>query len=128
MNRDVWLKLGVGLDPQKVLSMQSANSQSNSTVGVIQDLKFTIHGVELLLQVHVVQGAPFDLLMGRPFFRFTGCCTTDYTDGSQEITITDPNTGRKVTLPTRKKTSNNRNPFRSQNGAAAGFQGAGPRL
>ncbi|KAJ7664829.1 hypothetical protein B0H17DRAFT_951897 [Mycena rosella] len=127
MNRDVWLKLGVGLDPQKVLHMQSANSQSNSTARVISDLKFTIEGVDLLLQVHVVQGAPFDLLMGRPFFRFTSCQTVDNMDGSQEITITCPNTGKRVTVPTRKKTPKSRNPFKTTNGAAVGFQGAGPR-
>ncbi|KAJ7657947.1 hypothetical protein B0H17DRAFT_955520 [Mycena rosella] len=127
MNRDIWLKLGVGLDPQKVLHMQSANSQSNSTAGVITDLKFPIEGVDLLLQGHVVQGASFDLLMGRPFFRFTSCQTIDNMDGSQEITITCPNTGKRVTVPTRKKTPKSRNPFRTTDGAAVGFQDAGPR-
>ncbi|KAJ6592940.1 hypothetical protein B0H19DRAFT_917727 [Mycena capillaripes] len=125
MNRDVWLKLGVGLDPQKVLNMQSANSQSNPTVGVIQDLKFNIHGIELPLQVHVVQGAPFDLLIGRPFFRFTSCLTTDNPDGSQEITITCPNTGKRVTIPTRKKSNGSRNPLRKESNT--GFQGAEQR-
>lgn len=128
MNRDVWLKLGVGLDPEKILNMQSANSQSSSTVGVIEDLKFNFNGIEVPLQVHVVQGAPFDLLIGRPFFRFTSCKTTDNTDGSQEITITCPNTGRRVTIPTRKKTNKSRNPFRDEGKSASGFHRAGPRL
>ena len=125
MNKDLWLKLGVGLDPQKILNMQSANSQSNATAGVISDYKITIGGLDLRFQVHVVQGAPFDLLLGRPFFRFTGCVTTDDTDGSQQITLTCPNTGKRVTIPTRKKTNKSRNPFRQEIPADLGFQGAG---
>ncbi|KAJ7732732.1 hypothetical protein DFH07DRAFT_755187 [Mycena maculata] len=127
MNRDLWLKLGVGLDPQKTLNMQSANSQSNSTVGVIEDLKFTIQGVDLLMQVHVVQGAPFDLLIGRPFFRFTSCQTTDNLDGTQEITITCPNTKKRVTVPMRRKVNKGKNPFRQELGKV-GFHGAESRL
>ena len=105
MNKNVWLQLGVGLDPRKILNMQSANSQSNQTHGVVSDLKFTIQGIDLPLHVHVVEGAPFDLLIGRPFFRFTRCQTTDNIDGTQEITITCPTTGRRVTIPTQMKSS-----------------------
>ena len=127
MNRDLWLKLGVGLDPQKILNMQSANSQSNATAGVISNFKIGIGGLDLRFQVHVVQGAPFDLLLGRPFFRFTSCTTTDNTDGSQEITLTCPNTGKRVTIPTRRKTNKNRNPFRQDVRADVGFQNGGQR-
>ena len=127
MNKDIWLKLGVALDPQKILNMQSANSQSNATAGVINDVKMTIGGLDLRFQIHVVQGAPFDLLLGRPFFRFTGCVTTDNVNGSQEITITCPNTGKRVTIPTRKKTNKSRNPFREEVRADLGFHGAGKR-
>lgn len=83
--------------------MQSANSQSNSTEGVIPKLKFSLHGIDLMLPVHVVDGAPFDLLIGRPFFRFTSCQTQDTHDGNQTITITCPNTGRRIVLPTHQK-------------------------
>ncbi|KAJ7493744.1 hypothetical protein FB451DRAFT_1020702 [Mycena latifolia] len=105
--------------------MQSANSQSNSTVGIITDLKCTVEGVDLLLQVHVVQGAPFDLLLGHPFFRFTSCQTIDDMNGSQEITITCPNTGTRVTIPMQKKTNKSCNPFRPVENSSVGFQGAG---
>jgi hypothetical protein len=122
MNRDVWLKLGVGLDPQKILNMTSANSQLNTTSGVITDLKLTLKEINLPLQIHVVKGSPFDLLLGRPFFRFTSCQTTDFPDGMQEITITCPNTGRKVTIPTHKKSLKSRNLFRECR--TTGFQAA----
>ncbi|KAJ7780759.1 hypothetical protein DFH07DRAFT_765255 [Mycena maculata] len=102
MNRDLWLKLGVGLDPQRTLNMQSVNSQSNSTVGVIE--------------VHVVQGALFNLLIGRPFFRFTSCQTTNNLDGTQEITITCLNTKKRVTVPTRRKVNKGKHPFRQELG------------
>lgn len=128
MNKDVWLRLGVALNPKKVLNMQSANSQSTPTEGLITGLNFGIGGLDLPFQVHVVQGAPFDLLLGRPFFRFTSCRTFDNLDGSQQITLTCPNTGRVVTIPTRKKTNKSRNPFRPVSEALADFHKAGPRL
>lgn len=124
MNKDIWQKLGVGLDPKRILNMQSANSQSNKTTGVISDLKLSLFGIDLTLQVHVVQGAPFDLLIGRPFFRYTSCQTYDNTDGTQMLTITCPNTGKVITIPTRTKSEKNRNPFRTEV-TAAGFRGAG---
>ncbi|KAJ7245515.1 hypothetical protein C8J57DRAFT_1524229 [Mycena rebaudengoi] len=50
MNRTIWQKLGMALNPKKILNMQSANSQSNTTEGVIQNLKFTFEDLDLLFQ------------------------------------------------------------------------------
>src|SRR6266849_1042552 len=105
INKNIWQQLEVSLDPQKILSMQSANSQSNATHGVVSDVILTLGGIDLPLPLHVVEGAPFDLLIGRPFFRFTSCQTRDFSNGSQEITITCPNTGKRATLPTSTKSS-----------------------
>lgn len=104
MNRNIWQELGVTLSPDKTLTMESADSNQSVTAGVIENLKFTVGDIDLLLQCHVVEGAPFDILMGRPFFRFTECHTKDRIDGAQELTITCPNTGKVLTVPTRQKT------------------------
>lgn len=103
MNRNVWQSLGVSLSPEKTLTMESADSNQSVTAGVVENLKFSLGGIDLHLQVHVVDGAPFDILVGRPFFRFTECHTKDYTDGSQELTLTCPNTGNVQTVATRIK-------------------------
>ncbi|KAJ7671839.1 hypothetical protein B0H17DRAFT_948053 [Mycena rosella] len=103
MNRSVWQEIGVSLSPEKVLTMESADSNQSLMAGVVENLKFSIRDIDLLLQVHVVDGAPFDILMGRPFFRFTECHTKDRSDGTQELTLTCPNTGHIITIPTRQK-------------------------
>lgn len=103
MNRNIWQDLGVSLSPEKVLTMESADSNQSVTAGVVENLKFTIGEMDLLMQVHVVDGAPFDILMGRPFFRFTSCHTKDWSDGAQELTLTCPNTKKVLTIPTRIK-------------------------
>jgi hypothetical protein len=77
MNQDVWQDLGVALSPDKVLTMESADLGHSMTAGVVKNLKFSVGEIDVLLQVHVVDGAPFDVLMGRPFFRFTECHTKD---------------------------------------------------
>jgi hypothetical protein len=103
MNRNIWQQLGIPLAPDKTLTMESADSNRSTTAGVVEDLKFTVGDIDLLLQAHVVDGAPFDILMGRPFFRFTECHTKDRSDGTQELTITCPNTKKVLSVATRKK-------------------------
>ncbi|KAJ7470471.1 hypothetical protein FB451DRAFT_1038186, partial [Mycena latifolia] len=99
----IWQQLGVSLVPDKTLTMESADSNQSTTVGVVENLKIMVGDIDLLLQVHVVDGAPFDILMGRPFFRFTECQTKDRTDRMQELAITCPNTGKVISIPTRQK-------------------------
>ncbi|KAJ6542560.1 hypothetical protein B0H19DRAFT_957768 [Mycena capillaripes] len=103
MNRSVWKMIGVPLSPEKVLTMESADSNQSLTAGVVENLKFLVGDIDLLLQVHVVDSAPFDILVGRPFFRFTECHTKDYTNRTQELTLTCPNTGKVQTLATKMK-------------------------
>jgi hypothetical protein len=69
MNCNIWQQLGIPLAPDKTLTMESADSNRSTTAGVVEDLKFAVGDIDILLQVHVVDGAPFDILMGRPFFR-----------------------------------------------------------
>jgi hypothetical protein len=68
MNRDIWQDLGVALSLDKILTMELADSGRSTTAGVVENLKFSVREIDVLLQVQVVDGAPFDILMGRPFF------------------------------------------------------------
>ncbi|KAJ6522748.1 hypothetical protein B0H19DRAFT_1086006 [Mycena capillaripes] len=94
MNRNIWKMIGVPLSPEKVLTMESADSNQSITPGVVENLKFTVRDMELFLQVHVVDGAPFNILVSRSFFRFTECHMKYYADGPQELTLTCPTWGR----------------------------------
>jgi hypothetical protein len=102
MNCNIWQQLGIPLAPDKTLTMESADSNRSTTAGVVENLKFTVGDIDLLLQAHVVDGAPFDILMGRPFFQFTECHSKDRSDGMQELTITCPNTTKMLSVATRK--------------------------
>lgn len=104
MNKSVWKRLGsIQLSPDIKLTMESANNSKEKTVGLIENLELEIGGLKLVIQVHVLHSAPFDLLIGRPFFRFTGCLTQDFTDGSQELTLHCPNTGKVILVSTQEK-------------------------
>jgi hypothetical protein len=59
----------VALSPDKFLTMESADLGHSMTAGVVENLKFSVGEIDILLQVHVVDSTPFDILIGRPFFR-----------------------------------------------------------
>jgi hypothetical protein len=107
MRRDIWEKLGYGLQNRK-MRMQSANKTDNDTLGRIANLKFSFGDVDLYLQVQVVDDAPYEILIGRPFFTLSEALTKDYKNGDQQVTITDPNSGAVVTLPTIEHNPKNR--------------------
>ena len=49
-----------------------------------------IGSTELEVYVHVVEEAPFEVLLGRPFFVLTSCETRETDDGGQVLRIRDP--------------------------------------
>jgi hypothetical protein len=81
--------------------MESANKSKDATLGVIENLGFDFGGGEIQLQVQVIEKAPFEILLGRPFYAHTSCVTRDTINGDQNITLSDPNTGKEITIATR---------------------------
>ena len=100
MRKDVWTQLKVPLHPQKVLSMESANGTRNFTAGLVPRVKFSIGPVNLWCSVQVVETAPFELLLGRPFTVLGQGISKDYFDGGMELVLMDPDSGEIVTIPT----------------------------
>ncbi|KAG6329363.1 hypothetical protein ID866_9725 [Astraeus odoratus] len=72
-------------------------------LGIVENVHLKISGMEFKLQIHVVGDTPFDLLLGHPFFSLSSCVTHDQMSGDQSISLTDPNTGIQMLLPTRKR-------------------------
>ncbi|KAH6911874.1 hypothetical protein BKA70DRAFT_1098896 [Coprinopsis sp. MPI-PUGE-AT-0042] len=103
MHARVWKELGVGRRSDHIMHMESVNGSHNDTLGVIPHLKVNIGGIDFYLQVQVVKDTSFDLLLGRPFTVLARAVTKDHADGGQDITLTDPHTGARVTIPTRAK-------------------------
>ena len=67
------------------------------------NVSMTIGDLELSVYVHIVEEAPFEVLLGRPFFVLTTCETKDTEDGGQVLRITDPWEGRSALVPTRDR-------------------------
>ncbi|KAF8803181.1 hypothetical protein BYT27DRAFT_7110625, partial [Phlegmacium glaucopus] len=51
-------------------------------------------------RLHVVANAAYKVLLGRPFDTVTESEVKNTKDGSQSLTLTDPNTGEKCVMHT----------------------------
>jgi len=101
MHRRVWEDLGLPLQPEFKYCMQSANSTTSSTMGCIENLKMSFGQLHLYLQVQVVEEAPYEVLLGRPFSTLTSLESRNFTNGDQHVTLTNPNNrAERVTIPT----------------------------
>jgi len=93
----------VSWDPSLSIQMQSANGLLSRTCGLVRNVPFTLGGVTVLLQVHVMDAAPYTVLLGRPFDTITESRIVNDKEGNQTVCITCPNTGTKVAIPTYKR-------------------------
>ena len=101
MPKRVWEDLGLPVRSDHVMTMSNANTSTKSTLGVVENLPLDFGAGEICLQVQVVPRANFDLLLRRPFHCLLSASTEDFLDGSQTITLHDPNSGKAYKLPTR---------------------------
>jgi hypothetical protein len=83
--------------------MEAANSTVTETHGCLRNIRFTFNDIDIYLQVQVMPNAPYDILLGCPFYALTECITKDFANGDQHLTITDPNTRQCVTIPTQER-------------------------
>ena len=79
--------------------MSSANASIDTTLGVLENLVINFGAGKVMVQVQILACANFDLLLGRPFHCLMSANTEDFPDGSQTITLHDPNTGKQFMLP-----------------------------
>lgn len=93
-------KLGVAWDPDITIHMQSANGQLEKTLGLARNVPFLFNDITVYLQIHIIASPAYKVLLGRPFDVLTESVIRNHADGGQIITITDPNTGRRCTIPT----------------------------
>src|SRR5216683_6932653 len=71
-------------------------------MGCAEYLPLQVGDVTLQVHVHVIQDAPFQLLLGRPFQCAVLCCIEDLPSGDVEVSILDlADCRRRVYLPSR---------------------------
>ena len=98
-------------DPDIQIYMQSANRTLEKSVGLAKNVPFKLGDITVYLQVHIIRGPAYKVLLGRPFEILTECQINNHRDESQTITLTDPNTGKRCmmnTYPRGKESSHSR--------------------
>jgi len=93
----------VSWDPSLSIQMQSANGSPSRLCGLARNVLFTLGGVMVLLQVHVMDAVPYIVLLGQPFDTITESRIVNDKEGNQTVCITCLNTGTKVAIPTYKR-------------------------
>ena len=100
MSEQVLMAHALCYNPTIRLHMVLANGGVDQLLGLACNVPFLIGTITLYLQVHVLHTPTYDILLGRPFNILTQSVVRNFADKNQTITILDPNTGRKVTVPT----------------------------
>lgn len=100
MFKEVCNALVLHYDPTIYLNMMLVNGSVNQSLGLVQNVPFLIGDIMLYLQVHILHNLAYNILLGQPFNMLTQLVSQNYLDKNQTVTILDPNTGRKATVPT----------------------------
>lgn len=93
-------EVGLTWDPDVQIYMQSANGQLKKSVGLSRNVPFVFGDITVYLQVHIIDQPAYKVLLGRPFDILTESSINNKSDGSQTVTLKDPNTLKRCTLPT----------------------------
>jgi hypothetical protein len=97
-------ELGLAYDPSIILNMVSANGNINQSLGLARNVAFQVGSITFYLQVHIIESPAYDVLLGRPFDILTESVVRNFANQDQTITISDPNSGRRATVPTLNRT------------------------
>ncbi|TFK60027.1 hypothetical protein BDN72DRAFT_730029, partial [Pluteus cervinus] len=103
MSREVAVDLGISWNPDVTIQMQSANGSLETTDGLAENVPFVFEGITVYLQVHVIKNAAYKVILGRPFDVLTESVVTNQKEGGQLLTIKDPSSGQRKTIPTHVK-------------------------
>ncbi|RPD68407.1 hypothetical protein L226DRAFT_473549 [Lentinus tigrinus ALCF2SS1-7] len=101
INADMCYRLGIAYDERNTIPMTTANGTENRMKGLTENVPLLFAGgITVWLQMHVVENAAYDILLGRPFDVLTSCVVRNIGGGRQEVVLTCPNTHKTLTLPT----------------------------
>ncbi|KAJ4463398.1 hypothetical protein C8R41DRAFT_722034, partial [Lentinula lateritia] len=82
---------GFAFDPEKRINLQSANRNTDWSLGLAKDVPFRFGDVIAFLQVQVVDSPAYDFILGRPFEILMQASYENFLSGDQHLTLTDPN-------------------------------------
>ena len=106
IRKDLAQELNAHINAGLRIEMEGANSATNWTLGCAENIPMHIGGVSFKLHAHIVECAPFRLLLGCPFQHQVLCSLDPLPDGSLEVFIRDPSdTSRHIPVPSRARTA-----------------------
>ncbi|KAG5330553.1 hypothetical protein C0989_008829, partial [Termitomyces sp. Mn162] len=100
MSAEIASDIGLSYDPNIVLNMQSTNGTMDQSLGLACNVPCTIGDIMIYLQIHILQFPAYDILLGCPFDILTQSTVNTISNIETTITIMDPNTGQRRTIPT----------------------------
>ena len=104
IRQDLAQEAGVHINHQHQLEMEGANGLVSNTLGCAENLTMQVGDVTFEVHAHIVERAPFRLLLGRPFHHLLLCKLEDHPDGRVDVSVRDPaNPTHLVTIPSRAR-------------------------
>lgn len=103
MAKDVAVDLEITWDPDITVHMESANRTLKQTLGLAKNVPFLFGHITVYLQVHVMEDPAYKVLLGRLFDAITESLVKNKKDGSQSLTLTDPNSGEHCVMYMHKR-------------------------
>jgi hypothetical protein len=106
IREDLAREAQVSINPQRRLEMEAASGGVSWTLGCAEDLHMRIGDIPFKVHAHIVQRAPFHLLLGRPFHHLLRCRLEDHPDGLVEVSLRNPSDPLHViSVPSRPRKS-----------------------
>ncbi|RXW16706.1 hypothetical protein EST38_g9147 [Candolleomyces aberdarensis] len=103
IRRDIWEKLALPLCSDCVMTMESANRSRNDSLGLLSNLPLRIGHLDFYVQAQVMDSTSYEVLLGRPFHVFAQAVLRHFSTGDAHVTLTEPNSGQVITVPTRPR-------------------------
>lgn len=103
VSREMWMKLGSPSLQQSSIIIETANGTRSQSLGLIPRLRIAIDGFSILVKAQIVEDAPFDVLLGRPFFIHCQAESKDDGTNFQSLQLRHPVTGEVVLVPTMER-------------------------
>ena len=101
---DLAHEIGALINTKRRLEMEGANGSTSWTLGCAEDLPMRIGNVDFQVHAHVIETAPFRLLLGQPFHHLLLCRLEDHPDGWVEVSIRDPsNPALSISVPSKER-------------------------
>ncbi|KAN0119068.1 hypothetical protein V8E52_004515, partial [Russula decolorans] len=100
MREDLAHEVGATINADRLLQMEGANGATNWTLGCAEYLPMCIRDISFTVHAHVVERAPFRLLLGRPFQHALLCRIEDLPSGEVEVSLQNPvDPSHCITIP-----------------------------